>query len=418
MPWLFAQPSLHLGEWQNRLHRYLEEFRFALSQSSLELQNQDLHSATRARLTVLSTGYATQIQAVSQLLEPLAIHPSVAAAPVLEAFGARLPRSQDLHSYYVNLHRDWAWGDEESALSLSAVLAAIPSAQLNDPTLRVLILGAGGCRLARDLHQASAWSRTIALDINPLLFLVAQKVLNGESVSLCEFPIAPRELNDHARMRVLQAPGPTRDGLELVFADACDAPFAAQQFDLIITPWLIDIISDPLPSFAARMNRLLREGGRWVNFGSVSFTANEPQWRWGSDEVRELLHDQGFRIDYDQNTILPYMRSPASRHSRLEEVWTLGLQKTHTVAAPLPAEVLPAWLRDPTVPIPKQASLDLTATASRLQAFALTLIDGQRCAADLARFLVEQQLLGPESALAAVRGLLLRVYESARCSAP
>ncbi|POA29059.1 hypothetical protein, partial [Pseudomonas sp. FW305-3-2-15-E-TSA2] len=84
------------------------------------------------------------------------------ATPI--AFGVRLPLSQDLHSYYVNVHRDWCWGDAENAASHALVADA-----LGPCGGRVLVLGAGACRLAYDLHQSGVQAQTVALDINPLL---------------------------------------------------------------------------------------------------------------------------------------------------------------------------------------------------------------------------------------------------------
>ena len=407
IPWLFREPALTLGEWQNRLRLYLEEFRLEHRIASAELGSGGLSPATRARLTLLAQAYAGQVVAVEGLLRPLAIEPLPAPQATMAAFDVRVPRHQDLHSYYLNLHRDWVWGAVENDAARDAVLGAMPSGIAG----RVLVLGAGGCRLAYDLHQTGAPAHTVALDINPLLLLAAQELLAGRSVDLYEFPIAPRAASDHAVRRRLSAPAPARQGLELLFADALDAPFADGAFDVVVTPWLIDIVEDEFGSFARRMNRLLRPGGTWINFGSVSFTGLRPALRLGIDEVWELIAAAGFAVTSHSERELPYMRSPVSRHARQETVLTFAARVERAVQAPPPPLVLPAWLQDPRVPVPMTEQLEVTAVASRLQAFALTLINGERSAADIAGFLVEQKLLGPEAALAAVRGLLLRLHE-------
>ena len=84
---------------------------------------------------------------------------------------------------------------------------------------------------AYDLHPHGAQALTVALDINPLLLLVAERVIRGGRVELYEFPIAPRTGADAAIRRELVAPAAARPGLELVFADAWRAPFAAQTFE-------------------------------------------------------------------------------------------------------------------------------------------------------------------------------------------
>jgi hypothetical protein len=40
----------------------------------------------------------------------------------------------------------------------------------------------------------------------------------------------------------------------------------------VVTPWFIDIIGEPFARVAARINLLLKPGGRWVNYGSLAFS--------------------------------------------------------------------------------------------------------------------------------------------------
>ena len=107
------------------------------------------------------------------------------------ALRTRLPVDQGLNTYYANIHRDWAWGDEENEASLKQVRAVLHDhAELGN----VLVLGAGAGRLAYDVHTNIDCSSTVALDFNPLLLLVAQAVTEGEQLNLYEFPIAPLAL--------------------------------------------------------------------------------------------------------------------------------------------------------------------------------------------------------------------------------
>ena len=410
IPWLFREPSLVLGEWQNRLTLYLEEFRQEARVAGRELEDSRLTAATRARLEQLEAAYEGQVGRVGKLLAPLAMQAGPAPQALMTAFGVEVPRRQDLHSYYVNLHRDWSWGTAENEAAATMVTSVLAP----DPVPRALVLGAGGCRLAFDLHQKGAFQQTVALDINPLLLLTASRLLSGETVELYEFPIAPRTKGDHAVLRALRAPGPSRQGLEFVFADALNAPFAAGSFDVVLTPWLVDIIDGDFADLCARINRLVRPGGTWVNFGSVSFMGLRPSERLGVEEVYERVVAAGFRLTAREEREIPYMRSPASRHARQETVLAFAATKHSEAVPPARRPILPAWLTDPRQPIPLDEQFEVTAIASRLQAVALSLIDGQRTAADLARFLVEQQLLAPEAALAAVRGLLLRLYDGRR----
>ncbi len=406
IPWLFADPQLTLGEWRNRLTLYLDEFAAAerAAQADLAVVSR---ATTRDRVGRLRDAYREQGRLVRTLLEPLALAPLPIPHATPLAFAARLPLSQDLHSYYANVHRDWCWGAEENAASHAEVAAA-----LDGRGERLLVLGAGAGRLAYDLHQQSARALTVALDINPLLLLVADRVCRGERVELFEFPIAPLTGEQAAVRRELAAPAPARPGLELLFADAWRAPFAAQSFDAVVTPWLIDIVDLDFESVALAVNRLLVPGGRWVNFGSLAFPWRRPSLKYGPAEVRDIVSDAGFEVGLQRDATLPYMRSPASRHGRLETVALFAADKRRRGPREPADGGPPPWLRDTALPVPRSEPLALAADASRIQAVLLALVDGQRSVDDLARIVAEQGLLPGAQAKSAVYGLLERLHAS------
>jgi ubiquinone/menaquinone biosynthesis C-methylase UbiE/uncharacterized protein YbaR (Trm112 family) len=406
IPWLFADPELALGDWRNRLSLYLDEFAAAERAAAADLASATRES-TRTRVAHLQAAYREQARLVRSVLEPLVLAPLALPHATPVAFAARLPLSQDLHSYYANLHRDWCWGTEENAASHAEVAQA-----LDGRGERLLVLGAGAGRLAYDLHQQSARALTVALDINPLLLLVADRMFKGGRVELIEFPIAPLSAEQVAVRRALTAPGPARPGLELVFADAWRAPFAAQSFDAVVTPWLIDIVDLDFESVALAVNRLLAPGGRWVNFGSLAFPWRRPSLRYGPAEVRDIVNESGFEVGLQRDATLPYMRSPASRHGRLETVAIFAADKRRRGPRE-PAEAgPPPWLRDSSLPVPRTEPLALAADASRIQAVLLSLVDGQRSVNELARIVAEQGLLPAVQAKSAVVGLLERLHLS------
>ena len=189
---------------------------------------------------------------------------------------------------------------------------------------RTLVQGAGAGRLAYDLHAAGDAPLTVATDFNPLLLFAAREMFAGRAVELYEFPIAPRRIEDHAVLRRLSSPAPARAGLVLVAADALQPPFADGAFDTVVTPWFIDIIGEPFARVAARINLLLKPGGRWINFGSLAFARAAHAERVSLEEVTELLPQCGFADFTAREGSMPYMRSPASRHARLESTVDLG----------------------------------------------------------------------------------------------
>lgn len=408
LPWLLPEPALALGGWRNRLTLYLDEFAAAERAARADLVLA-VRPSTRRRVEALAEAYHRQAAAVRSLLAALMLQALPLSHATSLAFDTRLPLAQDLHSYYTNLHRDWCWGDAENVAMHQLVV------DLQGPArARVLVLGAGGCRLAYDLHRHGVQPLTVALDINPLLLLAAERILQGERVELYEFPIAPLTASDAAVARSLSAPAPVRTGLELVFADAFQAPFAPQSFDLVITPWLIDIVEEEPAALAAAMNRLLAPGGRWVNVGSLALPWRRPALRPGPQELLELVREAGFAVAGERDAELPYMRSPASRHARLERVHAFAADKLRRSAQEAQATGRPGWLQDSSAPVPSTEQVQLNAEAARIRAILLALVDGRRSVDELVRIVTEQRLLPADQAVSAVRQLLEGLHELER----
>src|SRR5262249_21794483 len=148
----------------------------------------------------------------------------------------------------------------------------------------------------------------------------ADQVARGARIELHEFPLAPRGVAEQAVLRTLAAPAPAPPGFEHVLADAHRPPFRRGAFDVVLTPWLVDILPQPFDSLPARVSSLLADGGRWINFGSLSFHDPDPSARFGVDECVAALEDNGFGAVAVEEHDIPYMCSPASRHGRRERI--------------------------------------------------------------------------------------------------
>ncbi|HTU68629.1 MAG TPA: methyltransferase domain-containing protein [Steroidobacteraceae bacterium] len=405
--WLFADPRQSLAEWRGRLGMLAEHLaaEAAAMRAAVPAAAVD---ATRRRLEHVAAAYEDQIARLKALLAPLGIEPGASPA-THQGLGTKLPLQQGLTNYYVNLHRDWCWGDDENARGLDEVRAALGGSLAG--LGRTLVHGAGAGRLAYDLHAGGDASLTVATDFNPLLLFVARELFAGRGVGLWEFPIAPRGIEDHAVLRELTAPPRPRPGLELVAADALQPPFADGAFDTVVTPWFVDIIGEPFARVAARVNLLLKPGGRWINTGSLAFSRAAHADRVGLDEVLELMPRAGFSTPAVRTATLPYMRSPSSRHSRLEEVVTWVATKSGAPTESPRARVVPDWLLNAEKPVPRTPAFEMQAISSRVHAFMLALINGERSMRDMARVLADQRLLPPNESEAAVRAFLTRLHE-------
>jgi hypothetical protein len=410
IPWLFAEPEAALGEWRGRLHFALAKLDHERRELSAALDEKGLSGLTRGRLEKLADAKRDHGVRLRALLAPLGIDAPAANLETYLALRTRLPTDQGLTTYYQNAHRDWVWGDEENAASHAIVAERLHSVAPG----KTLVLGAGAGRLAYDLHQKNGAPITIALDFNPLLLLIAQRMSHGEALELYEFPLAPLDVEHQALLRTLRAPALARAGLHYVLADAHRPPFAKESFDTVITPWLVDILPEPFAEFAARVNMLLAPGGRWINFGSLSFHSADPA-RWLSrEECAEVIAATGFGAPELAESTIPYMSSPASRHGRRERVLSWTAAKARNARKTPRHEALPDWLVRGKDPVPLLDAFRAQATAMRIHAFIMSLIDGRRSVSDMAQVLEQQNLMTRAEAEPAIRTFLIKMYEDSR----
>ncbi len=411
MPWMFAEPQSALGEWRGRLQFSLQQLSQEIASLDKELQNDEMRALSRRRVERYKKALKTHKRSLQKLLQPVEMQSLQGNYESYLALRTRMPTDQGLNTYYPNIHRDWSWGDEENKASLKQISAVLHDhAELGN----VLVLGAGAGRLAYDVHTQLNCTSTVAMDFNPLLMLVARSVTSGKKLSLYEFPIAPLSLEDDAVLRKLTAPDVVDENFHLVFGDVLRAPFPDRSFDTIITPWLIDIISEDLSILAARINNLLGENGRWVNFGSLAFSNPERARCYSPEEAKAIVAENGFSDPYVSQATIPYMSSPASRHGRQERVFTFSAYKERDVEKPGRYASLPDWIITGKEPVPLSPSFRQQAMTTQIYSFIMSLIDGKRSIKDMAVVLENQKLMTKEEAEPAIRSFMTKMYDDSK----
>ncbi|MCR9159788.1 MAG: hypothetical protein ACE37F_05520 [Nannocystaceae bacterium] len=322
----------------------------------------------------------------------------------------RVPGEGVATAYFDQIHRDWGWDTPEPAAALEVVLDVIGDLRPE----RMLVLGAGACRLPYDLHRALGVQTTVAVDINPLPFFVARRVIAGEPVDLVEFPRCPRDSRSVAVDRTLRCEHPGADGFHLLFADGLEPPVPDGAFDLVFTPWFIDQVPKDLATLVPELGRVVAEGGAWLNHGPLLYQPShtQPAHRYREDEVHEIAEANGFSMLRHRWDRLLYMESPAGSQGRTEGVSTFLVRKDRAVARA--DDDSPSWLRDPSIAVHRWPALDDYQPPHPMFAAVADLIDGQRSAEAIAEQMVTRFKLPAEAALGGVMTCLSEMWRARR----
>jgi uncharacterized protein YbaR (Trm112 family) len=402
VPWLLPNPQNSLIDWSVKLNHFYQILTDEIS--DLEKALSSATGATQIRLQKLLTGKQHFIRNVFDIMTPVVRHPMTSKSNY-DALNDLAPNTQNLLSYEANLYRDWAWGDEENALSADIVT------QYMDPknNKKIIVLGAGAGRLAWDVHQQVAPAFTVATDINPLLVLATQRILRGQDLTIYEFPMQPRDSDSVAIEQTLSGL-PTSNNFHYVFSDATKPAFVKGAFDTLITPWLIDIQPLEFSRFLRQLNQYIKTGDQWINFGSLVFHQKRDALCYSIEEVKIIAEQQGFEINRIQQHQIPYLKSPHNAGYRMENVWSWTATKTKDVDAINQTQVLPTWLLDGKKPIPKTPYFQQFSLTHRLYAQLGAEVDGRTSLHKIANKLAKQKRMNSDEAMNLVRNLFIDIY--------
>ncbi len=372
-----------------------------------QIAGQALLPPTRRRLQTLHDALERHRIEVEQLFEAAGIASS--SDPTLGR--GRVPGEGIATAYFDQIHRDWGWDGAESAAALAVVRDVLGEVRPR----RMLVLGAGSCRLPYDLHRAAGIETTVAIDINPVPFFVARRVLGGAELSMLEFPRCPRDSASVAVERTLRCDAPGATGFHLLFADGLEPPVPDGAFDLVFTPWFIDQVPKDLATLVPEVHRVLTVGGAWLNHGPLLYQPahTEPAHRYREDEVHALASSSGFDIVRSRWDRLLYMQSPAGSQGRMEGVASFLARKREEQIAKT-EEGVPAWLEDPTLVVPRWPELDDYAAPHPMFDAVAKLVDGIRSSQAIADDMVRRFGLPPEAALGGVSTCLSEMWRARR----
>lgn len=409
MPVLTRDPETWVANWRYRIADFVQDSEHARDTILAQLATTEPLPLTRQRLERLRERLLEHRARLLALTSAAGLEPESRQADEL----APVPGEGSITAYYHQIHRDWGW-DQEGNREVDEALAEVNAVLPEDTSFgTTLVLGAGAGRLAYELHRRHAATLTLALDLNPLPFLVASKLMAGEALELFEFPIRPPTLDQVAVSRRL----PARDrpeGLHLLFADGLAPPVRPASIDTVITPWFIDQVPMDLATLLPTLRELLAEGGQWLNHGPLVYHPGHTKLvhRYGEDEVIALCEQAGLRIEAQRTTRLRYMQSPVGSQGRTERVMSFRAVPAAGARRPIATEAV-GWRHDPDVPVPRFTGLDGYQAPHPMFAAIAELVDGERTARQIAQLMTTRHGLPADAAL---EGVMAALGEIARAS--
>lgn len=414
LPWLFRDRVGSRGQWAAKLQQFRQETLAELATFREALERDDLLDSTRERLIRQKDGLEGQAEQIFALLEPLALRESEVGSGLPRD---RIPSAQHVTSYLDTAYRDWCWGEEEVRETM-----ALLSPMLGEIEGDVLVCGGGAGRLAFEVAHANAKARVVQLDVNPLLSSIALRVTSGAECVLNELPRLPLGVEDACVAQPLAIPGEGdeaeqasnpvgRGRLAYILGDAFAPPFADECFDLLITPWFVDIVPEPFPMLARRLARQLRPGGRWINFGPTSFEAQAVADRLTPEEMVEQLESRGFEVLAAGTETLSYLHSPHAMPRRGEEVFAFHAIRPAALEPVEDMLVHPEWMLDARLPIPLDPIFETLRAERTFDVEILKCIDGRAGIEDLVVILSSRYGLAPDRCRATIERFFVRLVE-------
>lgn len=387
IPVLLPEPFAYIASCRHQMARLAQHVERTVQDIQEQLLSADLLPATRKRCRIMIEGIVAQLADVRSILEPRL--PEV-VRPEAHARPDQLPATLDYLPY---LYRDWGWpadAEGENERALATVEEVLEDGHLG----RTLVMGAGACRLAYDLHHRHPDAEFMVMDLDPVLFSAAHAVTHGQSLTIREANLEVGDLDQASKEWVLAAPqGPVDDDrFHFLVADAVNPPLDPGTFDTVLTPWFIDQGPEDVRDLISTLRLMLKPGGRWVNLGPLKYDPDVPiSRRFAKEELFDLAERAGFRVGRWESATGPYLVSRLNGRGKVE--WVLAFSATSLEAPEEGSDSAagpPPWLVFRHLPIPTFEGQEFFWSEASMVRMVVSSIDGRRTLDDIAVLVVER----------------------------
>lgn len=341
--------------WQHQLGLMVDTGRRGLATLHESASRYDLSQHTRRRVQEHIEAVSLSQDSTISLMADVGIEPQIHES----LQGAQAP---DLAEYWELMLRDWVWdrctNSAYSADENREALERVLSVNDNEKPQAVLVVGAGSGRLSWDVHRALNPDCTIALDTNPVMLSVADRLIKQQkNLSLGEIKIWP-QMEPRPSVALWEVPAVEdeegrRHRWHALAADGWNIPLQENSCDLIITPWYIDVNGGDVRDTIATISRFLKPGGLWINTGPLLFSREIPiQLKYQPEEIREFLQLSGFDLVSERIDQIRHLAADLDVRERLEKLWTFSARLSSEAEERLVPGVKAAWLVMHHLPVP------------------------------------------------------------------
>lgn len=249
-----------------------------------------------------------------------------------QKFNMAIPPSEDLplDSYGMQnlsyLRVDWA-GTDEGERQIETVRRVIERqiAQYCEDADSAVLLGAATGRYA--VEFARNFQQIIAVEMSYSYVDLFCRLVD-HPLKFNEFHLFMPVSVEHAiasHRAVFARDRTLLEKINYVIADARFLPLAAASQSAAISIYFSDVI--PIHELFEEAWRILRPGGRFINFGPLGYGFKDPAGLLAPEEVRALAHQMGFKLEEEGWLEWHWQPSPHTGFKEIHQVWSYVLTK-------------------------------------------------------------------------------------------
>lgn len=305
IPWLFKNSRDAKIEWSIKIQQYENE-----EKSQIQFLQQEIKSAnsllTKKRLSQICEAKKKNLKSITTTLGHFEKISSTQS----------LISNQQIHSYFQNIFRDWAWENNQEC----KIYYDFINSQLKNLTNNtILVLGSGASRLSYDLAKTYKNYSIASFDHNPFLLLTAQKIFKGHEIKLHDYTYYPKSLKACSKSFKIKVDKLENENHQFILGAFPDLPIKMASLDTIIAPWFFDILDYDFKESILWALKFLKPSGQFLFFGPSNVHKKNIHDQLCSDEIHEFL-DNLFEQSEFKLTDINYLENPLTSQNRIEQI--------------------------------------------------------------------------------------------------